>query len=724
MKYWLLLVVSAFLGIQMAWGLDVRKLEKSAERGSLTAQMQLAMAYEQGNGVTKDAVKSALWFRRAAEQGSPAAQTAIGIRYEQGNGVPQDYQLAAQWYRKAAERGDETAQGQLGMLFIRGDGVPQDSEQGFRWLMKAAQKGSRVAQFLVGEAYRNGVGVAMDTKKAEEWFRKAAAQGFTEAKGALASMASPKTVKAAERKVQPAAPVRREKTADAARRAKPVEPAPEPAPLNEETAKKLEALRAAAEAGDAAAQCELGNEYFAGRWIRQDMAMGAEWIRKSADQGRAEAQRILGLVYRTGEGVPKDLQASAEWSRKAAEQGDARAQFYLGRAYAEGAGVPKNTFEALKWLKQSAEQDDTLAQTHLATMFLNGGGVPKNSALAFDWHLRAAKLGDPAAQTWLALVYGKGRGIPKDEIESMAWLNIAVANNDKYAETLSKLREDLENELGRPARLLSQQRSKELMGEIAETQAASRAKFAAKRGGDNTPPANGAPPSSGAGSTVADALLHGADRPKGSGSGTIVSAEGHILTAAHVVEKAARVKVLTSRGLQNAKILEADEANDLAVLQLEETSDWPALTMGASSAVRLGQSVATIGFPNVVIQGFSPKVTRGEINSLKGMNDDPRMWQISVPLQPGNSGGALLDDNGRVVGVVVSSLGRSANSKLGVLQNVNYAVKGSYALSLLETYLPANPPAPQSAAAPAAAKLALEELVEKVQPSIVLILVY
>jgi S1-C subfamily serine protease len=207
---------------------------------------------------------------------------------------------------------------------------------------------------------------------------------------------------------------------------------------------------------------------------------------------------------------------------------------------------------------------------------------------------------------------------------------------------------------------------------------------------------------------------------KASGSGIIVSNAGHVLTAAHVVAGASRVKVFTAQGLKTASVLRIDEANDLAVLKLAGGT-YPALPVIPSRKIRLGQAVATIGFPNIEIQGFSPKVTRGEISSLNGIGDDPRAWQISAPVQSGNSGGALLDEHGNVIGVVVSKLGLKAVKATGdIPQNVNYAVKSTYALALLEPYLDSTAPEPS----PSAAKPRFEDMVAKAQQSVVLILVY
>ncbi len=66
--------------------------------------------------------------------------------------------------------------------------------------------------------------------------------------------------------------------------------------------------------------------------------------------------------------------------------------------------------------------------------------------------------------------------------------------------------------------------------------------------------------------------------------------------------------------------------------------------------------MATVGFPDLGLQGFSPKLAKGEIASLAGGEDDARYFQISVPVQPGNSGGALVDERGNVVGIVSAKL--------------------------------------------------------------------
>ena len=84
-----------------------------------------------------------------------------------------------------------------------------------------------------------------------------------------------------------------------------------------------------------------------------------------------------------------------------------------------------------------------------------------------------------------------------------------------------------------------------------------------------------------------------------------------------------------------------------------------------------------LGYPLVQIQGQALKASFGHVNALSGVKDDPRFLQIDVPVQPGNSGGPLVNEKGDLVGVVTATLDQIVTLKeTGVLpQNVNYAVK-------------------------------------------------
>src|SRR5438876_2446548 len=167
-------------------------------------------------------------------------------------------------------------------------------------------------------------------------------------------------------------------------------------------------------------------------------------------------------------------------------------------------------------------------------------------------------------------------------------------------------------------------------------------------------------------------------QPSVSGTGFIITADGFLVTNEHVVRDAAQIRLVASAGLISAKVVKVDAANDLALLKAE--GRFAALPVAASRAVKLGGTVATVGFPNIGLQGFAPKLAKGEIASLSGAGDDARYFQISVPVQPGNSGGALVDERGNVVGVVSAKLDAwAALSTSGVPQGgMNYAVKSSF----------------------------------------------
>jgi S1-C subfamily serine protease len=138
--------------------------------------------------------------------------------------------------------------------------------------------------------------------------------------------------------------------------------------------------------------------------------------------------------------------------------------------------------------------------------------------------------------------------------------------------------------------------------------------------------------------------------------------------------------------------------------------------------MKLGGTVATVGFPDIGLQGFAPKFARGEIASLSGVADDARYFQISVPVQPGNSGGALVDEHGNVVGVVSAKLNASvALAASGALpENVNYAVKSSFLLSFLESL----PEVSAKLKEPISAERKFDDVVQSAQAAALLVLVY
>lgn len=174
------------------------------------------------------------------------------------------------------------------------------------------------------------------------------------------------------------------------------------------------------------------------------------------------------------------------------------------------------------------------------------------------------------------------------------------------------------------------------------------------------------------------ASLPQAEQLLGMGTAFFITDDGYLVTADHVVRGIHKVRVKTNEKFFDAKVIKADQKVDLALLKIEGNS-FTALPLVAGKEPELGADVFTIGFPNPDVQGFEAKYTDGKISSLAGIHDDQSTFQISVPVQPGNSGGPLLNRYGAVDGVVVARLDDVAMlvDSGTVPQNVNYAVKAS-----------------------------------------------
>ncbi len=209
-------------------------------------------------------------------------------------------------------------------------------------------------------------------------------------------------------------------------------------------------------------------------------------------------------------------------------------------------------------------------------------------------------------------------------------------------------------------------------------------------------------------------------QPSATGTGFFITDDGYLFTNNHVVKDGAQIRLVTSAGMIAAKVISVDAANDLALLKAD--GKFSPLPIAASRTVKLGSTVATVGFPDIGLQGFAPKLAKGEIASLSGASDDPRYFQISVPVQPGNSGGALVDEHGNVIGIVSAKLDASvALAASGALpENVNYAIKSSFLLSFLESV----PDVSAKLKAPNTKDEKFEDVVKSAQQAAVLVLVY
>lgn len=164
-------------------------------------------------------------------------------------------------------------------------------------------------------------------------------------------------------------------------------------------------------------------------------------------------------------------------------------------------------------------------------------------------------------------------------------------------------------------------------------------------------------------------------------------AEGLVVTNNHVISGSSDIVLIRTDNIRvSATILDVDTKNDLALLRVDDVEALPPALMIADKQAGLGAKVFTIGYPHPDIMGSQPKLTDGIISALSGLQDDKRTYQTTVPLQSGNSGGPLINMQGKVVGVVTSKLSAvKVFQWTGDLpQNVNYAMKSSLILDFLE----------------------------------------
>jgi S1-C subfamily serine protease len=345
---------------------------------------------------------------------------------------------------------------------------------------------------------------------------------------------------------------------------------------------------------------------------------------------------------------------------------------------------------SIESIKAKAESGDVEAQFILAVHYFNGQGVTQDYTEAAKWNRRAADQGDANAQFNLGFLYAKGEGVTQNNLEAYVWLSLAAARGYTNANASAS---DIRDRVA-----LRMSRDEIIEGQRRATAFVPRMQTASLSSDNSTSPEN----------------------PSFVGTGFFITDDGYLISNYHVVKEATKVRLVTSAGTIDAKVVQVDAANDLALLKAD--GKFSPLPIAASRSAHLGGTVATIGFPDPSLQGFLPKLAKGEIASLSGAGDDPRYFQISVPVQPGNSGGALVDERGNVIGIVSAKLDAAvALAASGALpENVNYAVKSSLLLSFLESV----PEVSAKLKEPVTIDRKFEDVVKSSQDAAVLVLVY
>lgn len=171
---------------------------------------------------------------------------------------------------------------------------------------------------------------------------------------------------------------------------------------------------------------------------------------------------------------------------------------------------------------------------------------------------------------------------------------------------------------------------------------------------------------------------------KWTGSGFALK-DGYVVTNHHVIENAKSIKIRGIKGdfsqSYNASVAISDKNNDIALIKINDSNfqgfgNIPYAI--ASTTSEVGEDVFVLGYPLTATMGDEIKYTTGVISSKTGFQGDISLYQISAPIQPGNSGGPLFDSKGNIIGIV--------SSKHSEAENAGYAIKSLFLKSLIESY--------------------------------------
>jgi hypothetical protein len=622
-------------------------LKHRAEQGDAGAEYQLGLKYAYGAGVTTNYPEAFKWWLKSGEDGNSNSWVVLGAVYYKGNSacnVKPNRLEAIKWFRKAADNGNVAGEDELGEIYYSGDGVAEDDVSALSWFQRAAEQNDSYAEFYLGWMYNNGKGVGQDYAVALDWYQKSANQGNAASQNNLGQMyetgqgVDQDDVEAYKWYNLSAAQGLKNAVQNRDRLAGSMMPSQ----IAHAQKMSLDFKPAVGFVPD-----ETNST------VVDPNAKAVAELRNRAEHGDAQAELVLGFSYSTGDDVPKDGDEAFKWWLRSAEDGNTNIYGFIATLYYDPnpfCDVPTNHAEAAEWFRKAAAQGDTRAQYTIAGMYRDGDGVLQDYVLALDWYRRAANQGDAESQNGLGTMCEAGQGVPQNYIEAYKWYNLSAAQGDTNA-------------------IQNRQRLAYFMtpSQIAQAQEMSR---------DYAPTIGSIPEQSNSLSP---------DAPKVAGTGFFITTDGYLISSFHVVKNARHVRIATAAGLIPAKSVQADEANDLVLLKVK--GKFSALSVVASRTVGLGDTVFSLGFPDPELQGSSPKLAKGEIASLSGPEDDARYFQISAPVQPGNSGGALVNERGNVVGIVAAKLdAATALTVSGALpENVNYAIKSSYLLSFLES---------------------------------------
>lgn len=725
------------------WQEAIEYYKQSAEQGNAKAQTRLGGIFlSPPDSVKQDLQESYNWYFRAAKQSDAEGLWRIGKFYESGIVVQKDLTSAVAWWQMSSDAGYLPALMSLGNAYFSGSGVAKDEAKAVVLWQTAADKGDAEAQMKLGGAYALGIGVKKDVPLAFSWFMKAAMQHdaaaelfigkmYLEGRGTETNIASAIHWLELAMNNPTSKDIVSDDSVSNDARLQLISIYASGNGVAEDPAKVFRLATDAADHGSVAGKLDVASAYLFGRGTNQNLLIAirlySEVIASHPDDKYAINSQSVAAIAATSNGIELVtekkyqeafllLKAAAEIDTSSTDSitqfAIGQARYFIGKMYSNGTAGIVDHAQAAAWWKRAADISFVSALEPLGEAYFYGKGVAQDTHEAIKYLLLAAAQGDAAAIKFLEKEVDVGwhfvgnankeatfaRSSRLFSDHGLAWLwiktrpmadsaqstapstytqiyegfncgnrSFTVKSYTKYrndggiADTIELAESDLEWSPVAP----------DSIGEVTLDYVCSLADAATPSGGKLTKksPKQEAPEvvSLGTGWSVAG---------------------GFVVTNHHVVAGHRKVTMVRQDGVKLSGVVVLDDAtNDLVLIRPSDTSKLPPAIPVAAHPAPAGTRVFTIGYPHPDLMGSEAKITDGLISAMTGYENDPRTYQISVPLQAGNSGGPLLNMNGEVVGITASKISAASVFEwTGDLpQNVNYAIKSAYLSVLLSS---------------------------------------
>ena len=453
---------------------EIRELREAAERGESEAMLELARAYDGGDGVPSNSRTAYRWYLHAAEAGHVDAMYAVGLSLVEGEGIEADPASGADWLERASDSGQGLACWRLALCLVEGVGRERNVELAMQtardgwdrtreplcaslladlydeelgdestavaWYELAAENGEPDSMVVLGYRHRFGEGVAQDLARAVSWYRRAVEHDHELALSNLAVCYE--NGEGVERNLREAFRLRA-RAAELGHEASAVWLGfayLDGAGVDADKVHGLQLLEEFSASGEVA--YELGLRFLEGcSAIEADAREGIDWFRRAAEVGEPRAILHLGVLYWNGEGVAQDRAVAVKYYLRAARMRDEHAWFNLALAYEHGEGVDRSPDKADRCLRRAARLGHGRAACALATHLLAGSERERCSALSvLDAAIRDE---DPDALFLAAECARDGLGRDADPREALRLFQLAQVRGRDARVEIGNLRRAL-----------------------------------------------------------------------------------------------------------------------------------------------------------------------------------------------------------------------------------------------------------------------------------------